>query len=154
MAHDLEMVGKAFRCEKRLPLLLASPSLPGSRKNALLDSLSDYLQLSFLVRNFLHLLQVKDRLDLFASIEQEYRKRSDRLSGVIRARVVSALPLDESQREALQVRLKERTGRRVLLDIDEQIELIGGVRVVIEDQVLDGTIRAQLQRMAGHLYKG
>lgn len=119
-----------------------------------MDDLSEYLQLSFMMRNFLRVLQANDRMELFDSIEKEYRKQSDHLSGVVRARVVSALPLEESQREALLIRLRERTGRRVLLDIAKERELIGGVRVEIADQVLDGTIRAQLQRMAGHLYKG
>ena len=61
------------------------------------------------------------------------------------AHVVVAMPLDQAQRERLSAALRREYGRDVHLNVDVDPEVLGGVRVEIGDEVLDGTISRRLQ---------
>jgi F-type H+-transporting ATPase subunit delta len=69
------------------------------------------------------------------------------------AHVVVALPLDEEQRARLTAGLQRMYGRAVHLNVDVDPEVLGGIRVEIGDEVLDGTVGRRLddarRRLAG-----
>ncbi len=152
--RQLERLVKAFSVEPRLGLLLESPSLSAEKKTAIVQAVADYLELSQTLRNFFGLLLDKERLRQLASIADEYRHQADAALGIQRARVVSAIPLDTTQRESLRHSLAGLSGLKVMLEEEVEPELIGGVRVRLGGQVLDGSVRGQLKRMAEILTKG
>jgi F-type H+-transporting ATPase subunit delta len=69
------------------------------------------------------------------------------------AEVVSAVPLSDRQKERLGDALARIYGRRVHLNLDVDPEVLGGVRVKIGDEVINGSIADRLdeaaRRMAG-----
>jgi len=69
------------------------------------------------------------------------------------ARVVVALPLEEAHRQRLSQALQQMYGRRVHLNVDVDPDVLGGIRVEIGDEVLDGTVLRRLddarRRLAG-----
>ena len=69
------------------------------------------------------------------------------------AEVVSATPLTDQQKERLGASLARMYGRRVHLNLDVDPGVLGGVRVRIGDEVINGTIAERLdeaaRRMAG-----
>ncbi|WP_432520919.1 F0F1 ATP synthase subunit delta [Kineococcus sp. SYSU DK006] len=69
------------------------------------------------------------------------------------AHVVSATPLSDAQRERLAAALTRQYGRAVTVTVDVQPELVGGLRVSIGDDVIDGSIATRLdearRRLAG-----
>ncbi len=73
---------------------------------------------------------------------------ADRLNRA-RARVVSARPLSEAQQEAIRSRLAATSGKDVQLDAAVDESLIGGVRVEMENRILDGSVRGRLDALAG-----
>lgn len=70
------------------------------------------------------------------------------------AQVSSAVELDEDQRRRLVRGLSERTGRQVSLQVSVEPELVGGVRIVVGDTVLDGTVRRRLELVRAALARG
>jgi F-type H+-transporting ATPase subunit delta len=162
MEHDcLEEYGKeldrlveAFAVEPRLGLLMTSPSLADDKKVAILTGLCDYLELSKILRNFVGLLLERQRLQLLSDIADTYRDLADAARGIRRAQVASVVPLETRQREALLQALGERCGAKVVLDEKIESDLLGGIRVRLGNQVLDGSVRSQLRRLAGTINKG
>jgi F-type H+-transporting ATPase subunit delta len=69
------------------------------------------------------------------------------------AHVVAALPLDERQRARLVAALQRQYGRPIRLNVDVDPGVIGGVRVEVGGEVVDGTVSARLddarRRLAG-----
>jgi F-type H+-transporting ATPase subunit delta len=63
---------------------------------------------------------------------------------VVEAEVVSAFEMNEAQIADLIARLEKKTGRKVKVRVSVDQDLIGGVKVVLGDKVIDGTARAQL----------
>jgi F-type H+-transporting ATPase subunit delta len=69
------------------------------------------------------------------------------------AQVVAALPLDERQRARLTAALTAQYGRPIRLNVDVDPGVIGGIRVEVGGEVVDGTVSARLdearRRLAG-----
>jgi len=94
--------------------------------------------------NFVRVLAQNDRLDLLAEIREQYEVLKDEREGVVEASVQSAFELSAAQLKDLVARLENRTGRKVRAHVSVDRELIGGVKVVLGDKVIDGSARAQL----------
>ncbi len=152
--EELGRLVKAFAVEKRLALLLQSPSLPAAKKEALLADLVALLELSGEISNFLGLLQSKDRLRYLPQIEGEFGRQADEVSGVQRVQVHTAVALQDGERSALSALLAARSGRQIVLEEHCDPDLIGGLQVELDGQVLDGTVRTQLQRIAKTINRG
>ena len=67
------------------------------------------------------------------------------------AEVVSATPLTDQQKERLGAALARIYGRRVHLNLDVDPEVLGGVRVRIGDEVINGSIADRLDEAARRL---
>jgi F-type H+-transporting ATPase subunit delta len=152
--QELDRLSEAFAVEPRLGLLLQSPSLAAGTKRALLEDVADYLELSGLLRNFAGLLQSKERLRQLPAIARAFAEQADDALGVQRAQVQSAFPLSEEERRQLKEILEQRSGRQVVLEEQSDPELLGGIKVVLGGQILDGSLRTQLDKMAEILNRG
>ncbi|MSQ60376.1 MAG: F0F1 ATP synthase subunit delta [Betaproteobacteria bacterium] len=71
--------------------------------------------------------------------------------GQVEAQITSAFPLSEEQLAALVKDLEVRFKRKVQPVVSVDSELIGGVRVRVGDEVIDGTVRGKLAAMASAL---
>jgi F-type H+-transporting ATPase subunit delta len=68
---------------------------------------------------------------------------ADRRSRVV-AQVTAAVPLTEAQRDRLAAALAQMYGHEVHLNIEIDPEVIGGIRVELGDEVIDGSIVSRL----------
>jgi F-type H+-transporting ATPase subunit delta len=102
----------------------------------------------------LGLLLHKDRLRYLPQIEETYRRLADELSGVLRARITSAVELDAEQLRAIGASLEKQTGKKVALNVNVDPRLIGGVQAEIGGRLFDGSVRTQLKRIEESLMKG
>ena len=152
--EELGRLVKAFAVEKRLALLLQSPSLPTKKKAGVLAGLVALLKLSGEISNFLGLLQSKNRLRYLQQIEEEFGRQADDASGLQRVQVHTAVALQDGERNALIASLAARSGQQIVLEEHCDPALIGGLQVEVDGQMLDGTVRTQLQRIAKTITEG
>lgn len=101
--------------------------------------------------NFLRVLLKYDRIRLLPDITAQFEVLRQQAEGRLTVVVTSARDLDEAQRKSLADKLAKRYGREV--DIDSKIDpgLIGGAVIRVGDQVIDGSVRGRLNRLAGEL---
>jgi F-type H+-transporting ATPase subunit delta len=104
--------------------------------------------------NFVRVLAENARLEVLAEIRAQFEALKNEREGVVEADVQSAFELDAAQLAALGARLERKTGRKVRARLSVDRELIGGVRVVIGDKVIDGSARAQLGALENALKAG
>lgn len=102
-------------------------------------------------RNFVQVLVSNDRLALLPEIRALYDNLRREHEGILEAKIISALPLDDNQRAELQARLEAKYRRKVSAEVEVDPRLIGGVRIVIGDKVIDATVRGKLDAMAAAL---
>jgi len=101
-------------------------------------------KLSGEAENFVRVLADNGRLGVLPEIRAQYEALKNAREGVVEAEVQSAFELDAGQVADLVARLEKKTGRKIRARVSVDKSLIGGVRVVIGDKVIDGSARAQL----------
>jgi F-type H+-transporting ATPase subunit delta len=94
--------------------------------------------------NFLRVLAENKRIELLPEIRAQFEALKNEREGIIEAEVQSAFELTEAQLADLVQRLEKKTGRKVRAQVHVNKELIGGVKLVLGDKVIDGSARAQL----------
>ena len=97
--------------------------------------------------NFLHAVLDNGRLSVLPEIAEQFRALKNAQSGSSDATVYSAFALDAAALADLSATLEKRFGRKLNLHVELQSELIGGVRVVVGDEVLDTSVKARLEQM-------
>jgi F-type H+-transporting ATPase subunit delta len=96
------------------------------------------------VENFVRVMAENRRLGLLGEVRTQFEAMKNEREGVVEADLQSAFELSEAQLSNLVTALEKRTGRKVRAQLHIDKTLIGGVRVVIGDKVIDGSVRAQL----------
>ena len=102
-------------------------------------------------RNFLKILLESDRVTLLPYIESIFATLRNAAEGVARADIVSAIALTDAQVAEMKVALEKRFGKKIETTVSVDPSLIGGARIVVGDQVVDGSIAGKLQAMANQL---
>ena len=98
-------------------------------------------------KNFLRIVIENGRVDVLPEIAAQFRALGNAQGGSSDAVVFSAFAIDDKALTDLTGTLEKRFGRKlhVTMQIDES--LIGGVRVVVGDEVLDTSVKARLDQM-------
>jgi F-type H+-transporting ATPase subunit delta len=99
-------------------------------------------------RNLVQLLIENGRLDLVPQVRTLFEALRREQEGVVEARIISALPIAEEQVRPLLEALERKYGRKVNAQVEIEPELIGGVRIIVGDKVIDATVRGRLESMA------
>ena len=102
-------------------------------------------------KNFVNLLIENDRLALLSEIHAQFETLKNERQGVVDARISTAFELDAAQLASLVADLEKRFKRKINPQVSVERELIGGVRVVVGDEVIDGSVRGKLNAMAAGL---
>jgi len=97
--------------------------------------------------NFIDLLLSNGRLLLLPEISEQFDALKDKAQGVAQAQIVSAFPLSDQQINDLVQLLEPKFNKKLEPHVTVDETLIGGVRVVVGDFVLDTSVQAQLNRM-------
>lgn len=139
---------------RELSSLLSNPAYGIEEKLAILKDISEKMQLSDSVRDSILLLQERNRLSCLPAIVASYSVLADELSGVVRPVVISAFPLDDGRIAEIKASLEKSTGMKVVLKVEVDPALIGGLVTRIGDKVLDGSVKTQLTRIEDILQKG
>jgi F-type H+-transporting ATPase subunit delta len=102
-------------------------------------------------KNFLRVIIESGRLEALPEVAVQFRGVVNRLNGSSDATVFSAFPMTEAALADISDALQKRFGRKLNLSTEIDTSLIGGVRVVVGDEVLDTSIKARLEQMKAAL---
>ena len=97
--------------------------------------------------NFLGTLVENGRLSVLPEIALQFHALVDAQSGVRKAVVHSAFPIEGAALDELTKVFEKRFGHKLNVQVALEPELIGGVRVVVGDEVLDTSVKARLEQM-------
>ena len=103
------------------------------------------------VANFLRTVLDNGRLAALPLMAEQFQALVQARQGVAEARIYSAFPISDAQVSDIVVPLEKRFGRKLEPKVEIDAELIGGVRVVVGDEVLDTSVKARLERMKSAL---
>ena len=98
-------------------------------------------------KNLLRTVIDNGRLSVLPEIAAQFHVLANAQSGVSDALIHSAFPIDPAQLGGVVASLEKRFGRKLNASVQIQPDLIGGIRVVVGDEVLDASVKARLEQM-------
>jgi len=98
-------------------------------------------------RNFLRTVIENGRLGVLPEIATQYRSLKNAQSGSSDAVIYSAFPIEGDALADVAGTLESRFGRKLNVKVELEPALIGGIRVVVGDEVLDTSVKARLEQM-------
>lgn len=102
-------------------------------------------------KNFLRAVIDNGRVSVLPEIASQFRALKNAQRGAADATVYSAFALDGAALADLAATLEKRFDRQLNLKVELEPALIGGVRVVVGDEVLDTSVKARLEQMKAAL---
>ena len=98
-------------------------------------------------KNFLRTIIENGRVAALPEIASQFRALKNAQSGSSDAVVFSAFPIDAANLAQVQATLEKKFGGKLNVSVELQPDLIGGIRVVVGDEVLDTSVKARLEQM-------
>jgi F-type H+-transporting ATPase subunit delta len=128
---------------------LRDPSVPTKQRAAALTAALAGEPVA--IRSLMVLLLESDRIALVPQIALAFGDLVDRRQGIAKARITTAVPLDESDQRELVNRLERESGRKLRATFGVDPALIGGAKVQIGDHLIDSSVHAKLLALGRQL---
>lgn len=136
--------------EPQVQSIIGNPNFSAARIEALLLGVCGE-KIDGAGRNFVQVLARNDRLRLLPEVRELFEQRKAEQEGVLEVRISSAFPMNDEQVKQLLSRLEGKYKRKVVAQVSVEPELIGGVKIVAGDEVVDATVRGKLESMRAAL---
>lgn len=122
----------------------AAPRVPVAERQA---GAARALEVGPLALNLARLLIAKGRTMEAREVADAFNRLADEHEGLAQAEITTAVPLQDDQVAAMEQRLGEALGKQITATASVDSDIIGGVVVRIEDQLIDGSVRTRLRRL-------
>jgi F-type H+-transporting ATPase subunit delta len=147
-AHSLAQL---VATSKELREVWDAPSIPADQKRNLLDAIVAREGISRSVRNFVAILMDHRRIHSLNSIVEQFEEELNRRMGFAEAEIISARPLGESERRALESQIERLTSKKVRANYALDPSILGGAIVKVGSTIYDGSVTGQLERIREQL---
>jgi F-type H+-transporting ATPase subunit delta len=137
---------QAIASNSQLQQFAGNPNFTNTQVFAVIEGVAK-VALPEMAKNFLHTVIDNGRLDALPEIAEQFRALKNAHGGTADAVVYSAFAIDGAALADLTVTLEKRFARQLNVSVQMQPELIGGIRVVVGDEVLDTSVKARLEQM-------
>jgi F-type H+-transporting ATPase subunit delta len=154
IAAELSTFSQLIRRDERLRILLAHPEVLPEEKRKLIKEIAKKLSFCSSSIIFLNSLIKKRTANQPPFTSRLYTELIDEERGVVKSQVVSARKLTRKELDLLAATLEEGLGRKIKLEAKIDRSLIGGVKILVRDLLIDGTIKNQLVRLRDKLLTG
>ncbi len=148
--QDLRAIRQYVAKDDAFLSFIQAPQIPDADKAQVMKT-AFFERVERVVYEFLVVLNDRRRLPYIAEIVDYFEQLYLQEIGVVQARVITAVPLVESELSAMQARLEKLTGKTVRTKTKVEPAIIGGVIVMLGNQVIDKSVRYQLLRLKERL---
>lgn len=152
VGRDIAGFADLVASNEGLARALSNPAIPVQKKRAVVHELvSRAGTLSPIVAKLLALLAERDRLALLSDVVRAYENRLMDHAQVVRAELITAVPLTPDRLHTLQQGLARATGRQVQMESRVDPSILGGAIARVGSTVYDGSVTTQLERLKQQL---
>jgi F-type H+-transporting ATPase subunit delta len=140
-SDDVQLIA-AVMGDARALALLTNTKVPLAERYRLLETTLAGIDPQAM--NLAKLLVAKGRTGLAPQIAEAYLGLVDEHRGIAHATVITAVPLSDGEREAVEKRLGEMSGKQVIAHLEVEPSIVGGLVARIGDKVIDGSTHGKL----------
>ncbi len=132
---------------------LRAVKVTDTEKKQLIDNVfKDVVDLDMI--HFLKLLIDRRRTEFVKEILKEFDQLTDEELGILKATVVSARALKQSDLDRIQKALSDKTGKEIVLKTQIDPSLIAGIKVITDGKITDVSMKTKVDQMKQTLMKG
>jgi F-type H+-transporting ATPase subunit delta len=147
---ELEDILEMARADKDLSEVLASRLVDAGKRDAFLARVFQG-RISDQTLSFLRLLNRKERLAHLAPITTALDMLVQERFGRIEVDVFTAAPIAQGELESIRSRLAAALHKEVVIHPYTDASMIGGIKIRMGDQLIDASVRAELNRLRDRL---
>lgn len=148
--EDLELWAEVMRDNPEFKRIMLHPEIDEEKKL----ELAARVRVRSEVRDFINLLIKKKRVDLLDDAVADFEEYLNRTRNAVAAEVITAVPLDGGLLDEFELQAARLTGKNVRLENVVDPGVVGGVRLVIGDLVIDGTLTTKLGEIRREITRG
>lgn len=145
--EDVAALLDTLKESEELEQFLGNPIVKADDKKAVLEQITGDQIHPYMV-NFLKILVERRRILFLRDVCKQYQALLRELKQAVLAEVVSAVELNDDQKQAVRQKVLTMTNAQdVELDTQVDADLLGGVMIKVGSQVVDSSLRGQLRRI-------
>ncbi len=99
-------------------------------------------------QNLIKLLIEYGRISVLPAIASAYEALKAQEEGVLEAEIIAASQPSKAEVNDLIKKLEAKFGKKIEASVTVQPEIIGGVKIIVGDTVIDASVKGQLQNLA------
>ncbi len=99
-------------------------------------------------QNLVKVLVEYGRLSLLPAISTAFEALKAKDEGVLQAEIISAVALEEKESKEIIQKLESRFEKKIEVENRVDPDLLGGMKIVVGDTVIDTSVKSQLQNLA------
>ncbi|NLM96861.1 MAG: F0F1 ATP synthase subunit delta [Halanaerobiaceae bacterium] len=142
--EQLEIITNTIEENTDLKKMLFHPLITPEDKKKILQELFSSA-VSDEILNFLKILLEKRREKYIRAILNDFTALMNKENGILEVEVISAVELSAELKDKLEQKLINLSGYKIILKERVSPDIIGGLILKIGDQVIDGSIRHDLE---------
>lgn len=148
--NNLEIISEICTQSKDLTGVLENPAISDETKFSIIDEVfTKYVNAK--IRDFLKILIEKKRFKELEGIVAAYQEELDKINNLQRVEVISAVELDDNSKQRIIEKLQKKLQKNVIAQWQTDEEIIGGLVVKINDDVIDSSLKNKLENLSKNI---
>lgn len=141
---EVKLAYSSIKSNKDFVTIIDNPQITTDEKINMFENIfkgkvsDDVLGLFYVVIN-------KNRENLMLEIMEIFLNTVAEYKGIVTAKIQSAVALNESQIQEIKNKLTKNLKKHVLIEVEVDESLIGGLKIYVCGHIIDGTIKKQLE---------
>lgn len=150
IAEEMRSIAEVCKQDKTLLNFLTAPQIRDQDKEEVIKAVfAD--RVSPPVKRFIDFIIEKRRSKYMIEIAEAFNDLVLESQGFLKTRVETAIELTEEETRALQKKLEQKTGKKILMSKFVRPQILGGMIVYLGSQIIDKSIRHDLQILRDRL---
>lgn len=147
ISKDLNLIKEILEQSKDLQAVLVNPVVSTDDKKEIINKVFSN-EIDVLIINFLKLLTDKNKFGIFEDVLEAYNKSIDSINNIKKVSVTSAVTMPTDAQSRLKQKLEEKLKANVVLDLNINKDIIAGLVIKIDDNVIDMSLKHKLEDLS------
>ncbi len=151
-ADQLGSLGELISKDNTLLSFLSAPQVLDENKHSVIRDVFGP-RMNRLFVEFLLVLVRKGRVNFLPEVIDEFTRMFEAEMGLGRITVITAVPLNEKERAELVKKMAVKTGLKIILEEKIDPLILGGMILILHNEIIDGSVRRGLVLVENQLTK-
>lgn len=151
IAEEFEAIVNLLEGNQNFIKLLSNPRISTQERLEIVDDIFSNKTEPYLL-SLLKILTEEREVSLYKQIFNEYQKKYYKENNILLIRAITAVSLDEEEKQKLVEKMERQTGKTIILDNRIDASCIGGIRIEYDGHLIDASIQNRFKNLE-HILK-